>query len=975
MSQLSAGKRLIHYEILSLLGVGGMGEVYLARDTKLSRKVALKVLPKELTANHSRVKRFTKEARAASALSHPNVAHIYQVDEQDGLHFIAMEYVEGQTLRSRIKDQPLTLDETLDIAIQVASALQAAHNAGIVHRDIKPENLMLRPDGYVKVLDFGLAKLTEKPSQDSDSEASTLSNGDTDPGIVMGTLRYMSPEQARGKAVDGRTDIFSLGVTLYEMTTGRPPFAGDSVADVVAALLEKEPVQITGGVSETPQELHRIIYKTLRKTKEERYQTMAELLLDLKNLRDALHVQSRLEHAVQPPAMRKAIHQKTSTLIAEAAQTAMIEGRPQMTTRSSFRIDYLVWQLSRYKRGLILLTGLLLAAVLALLLIPRKPVLTEQDTILLADFVNTTEEPIFDGTLKQGLAVQLQQSPFLNLFPDVRVRQTLRLMGRSQEERVNAEIGREICQRQGLKAVIVGTIARLGNQYVITLETVNGRTGELVASEQTQANSQEEILKALGKAASRLREKLGESLSSIEKFDKPLEATTSSLEALQAFSRGVEYTQTGNFLEAIPLYKRAVTLDPDFAYAYGSLAVNYNNTRQPKLAAENADKAFQLQARMSELEKLRITSFYYAFVTGEVEKGIEALEIYRATYPRDERGPLNLSDRYGMLGQFERSVSEARAALALNPNNAIGYWNLADSLTRLNRFEEARETCEHAIQQNLETTALHTFLYQIAFVNGDREVMQHQLNWASDRRDAYVALDWQAAAAAFAGLWRQSQDFSSRAIELATRSDAREVAARYAAEAALRAAVFGRGKQAKATAELALALEANRVSLARSALALALCGESAQAQAHAEELARRYPKDTLINGLWLPTIQALLEVQRHNPAQAIRVLEPVRRFEAAAEFWPQYARGLAYLRASDGAQAAAEFQKILDHRGEAALSTLYSLAHLGQARAFVLQGDKLKARRQYEDFMALWKDADTDLPVGIEARAEYNRLK
>jgi tetratricopeptide (TPR) repeat protein len=703
---------------------------------------------------------------------------------------------------------------------------------------------------------------------------------------------------------------------------------------------------------------------------------MTELLLDLKNLRDELQFQSKLEPSVNQLPIKKSIHQKTNTITAEAAQTAKIETREEVLPRFPYHTDDLVWQIKRHKRGLMLTIAICaLASAAAYFYFHRKPVLTEQDTILLADFVNTTGETIFDGTLKQGLAVQLQQSPFLNLFPEVRVRQTLRLMGRSPDERVSAEIGREICQRQGLKAVIIGTIAPLGSQYVITLETLNGRTGEIVASEQTEAESKEQILKALGKAASRLREKLGESLSSIQKFDAPLEVTTSSLEALKMFSMGVEQTQNGKFLEAIPLYKHAVVLDPDFAYAYGSLAVNYNNTRQPKLAAENATRAFQLQGRMSELEKLRITSFYYAFVTGEIDKGIDALELYRATYPRDERGPLNLSDRYGTIGQFEKSVTKAREALLLNPNNAIGYWNLADSLTRLNRFAEARETCEHAISQNLETTALHTFLYQIAFVNGDREAMQQQLSWANGKPDEYAGLDWQAGAAAFAGHWRQSQDFSRRAVDLATRSDAKEVAARYAAEAALRSAVCGQCADTRTAVKQALALESNQISLARSALALALCGETSQSQLLIDELVKHYPKDTLINGLWLPTVKAALEVQRNNPAQAIRLLESARRFEAAAEFWPQYVRGLAYSKGNEAAEAAAEFQKILDHRGEAALSALYPLAHLYQARALALQGDKLKARRQYEDFLASWKDADADLPVWIEARAEYNRLQ
>ena len=548
-------------------------------------------------------------------------------------------------------------------------------------------------------------------------------------------------------------------------------------------------------------------------------------------------------------------------------------------------------------------------------------------------------------------------------------------MGRSPDERVTGEIGQEICERQGLKALIVGAIAPLGSHYVISLEALNGRSGEVLAREQREAESKEKVLKTLSDAASHLREKLGESLGSIQKFDAPLEVTTSSLEALKAFSLGLEQTQSGKFLEAIPFYKRAVETDPGFGYAYGTLAVNYYNTRQPKLAAEYAEKAFALRDRMSELEKLRITSFYYAFVTGEVDKGIETVELYKRTYPRDERGPLNLSDRCGMIGQFEKAVAEARQALALNPNNAVAYWNLADSLTRLNRFSEAKEICEQAIQQKLDTIALHYFLYQISFVEGDPAAMQQQLTWASGRLDAYMALDWQNGASAFDGQWRRAQEFSRRSIDLATRSDAKEVAARYAAEAALRAAVFGECTLARAAAAQSLAFERNQVSLTRLTLALALCGEASQTQSLVEELVKRYPKDTLINGLSLPIRGAALELQRHNPNEAIQLLETARRYEAAAEFWPQYLRGLAYLNLKSGNAAAVEFQRILDHRGEAPLSVLYPLARLGSARAFALTSDTEKSRKEYQHFFALWKDADADLPVLIDAKKGSESFK
>jgi serine/threonine protein kinase/Flp pilus assembly protein TadD len=952
-----------------------MGEVYLAQDARLERNVAIKVLPAEFTTNTDRVRRFEREAKAASALNHPNIITIYEIGEAAGSHYIVTEYIEGKTLREHNTRERMSLRETLDVAIQIASALSAAHQAGIIHRDIKPENVMLRPDGYVKVLDFGLVKLVEKQTMAVGSDLSTIKDN-TEPGKVLGTVRYMSPEQARGKTVDARTDIFSLGVMLYEMITGYSPFEGESIADIFAAILHEEPLPIANYLPDAPQDLQLVVSNALRKDSGERYQTMNDFLVDLKNLREELQVQSKLESSIGKKSISKWAYRRTHTLTAGATQPTISQSRTNVSPRLTSSAEYIMFQIKSHKRGAIIaLTVLVIATAAAFFYFNRKPVLTEQDTILLADFVNTTGDSIFDGTLKQGLAVQLGQSPFLHLFPDIRVRQTLRLMGRLPDERVTAEIGQEICERQGLKALIVGAIAPLGSHYVISLEAVNGRSGEVLAREQTEAETKERVLKALSQAASHMREKLGESLGSIQKFDAPLEVTTSSLEALKAFSLGLEQTQSGKFLEAIPFYKRAVELDPKFGYAYGTLAVNYYNTRQPRLAAEYAEKAFALRDRMSELEKLRITSFYYAFVTGEVDKGIETVELYKRTYPRDERGPLNLSDRCGMIGQFEKAVAEARQALALNPNNAVAYWNLADSLTRLSRFSEATEICEQAIGQKLDTIALHYFLYQIAFAEGDAAAMQQQLTWASGRLDAYMALDWQNGASAFAGQWRRAQDFSRRSIDLATRSDAKEVAARYAAEGALRAAVFGECTQARAAIAQSLAFERNQVSLTRLTLALALCGEASQAQSLVEELVKRYPKDTLINGLWLPIIRAALELQRHNPTEAIQLLEAARRYEAAAEFWPQYLRGLAYLGLKSGNEAAVEFQRILDHRGEATLSVLCPLAHLGLARAFALTGDREKSRKEYKHFFALWKDADVDLPILIDAKKGSESLK
>jgi len=956
-----------------------MGEVYLAQDTQLRRPVAIKLLSSEFTHDTERLHRFEHESYAASSLNHPNILTIHEIGSQDGLHYIATEYIDGESLRDRLHHSRMQLREVLEVAIQVASALSAAHQAGIVHRDIKPENIMLRRDGYVKVLDFGLAKLTDSdPRQQETDDAPTRVMVKTDPGVILGTSFYMSPEQARAQEVDARTDIWSLGCVIYEMVSGRMPFEGPTTSDVIGLILHKEPLPLARYGPEIPAELDRIVTKALEKDREERYQVVKDLALDLKKLKRHMEFELDLERTIAPEERSGASHAISSSgSSSETAKVSIAQTNSPAVVHTTSSAEYIVSQIKTHKKASALIAAAVVIAVTAATLFYFKPAsaLTDKDTILLADFVNTTADTVFDGTLKQGLAVQLAQSPFLNVFPDARVRQTLRLMGRSADDRVTKEAAREICQRQGLKAFLAGSITNLGTSYVITLEAINGQSGEEIAREQVEAESKEQVLKALTQAASKLRQKLGESLSSIQKFDAPLELTTSSLEALKAYSLGFEQSSRGRFLESIPFSKRAIELDPNFAYAYASLAVQYANTNQPKLAAEYTEKAFALRDRVSELEKLRISAFYHSFVTGEVDKEIEVLETYKATYPRDARAPNNLSDIYFRTGQFEKSAAEAREAVRLNPNSVVGYANLGQAFISLSRFADSKEVVDQALHQNLDSTYFHSFRYQIAFVDGDTAAMQQQLDWARGKPDEYVALGWQTQTAAFLGQWRRSQDFTRSAIELATRGDAKEVAAQYAVEEALLGAVFGQCSQIKAETSQLPGLERNTPSLTRGALALALCGDAGEAQSIADELTKQYPKGTLLNSLWVPIIRGAVQLNRNKPAEAIQLLETAKGYEAAAEFWPQYLRALAYLRLKSGNEAATEFQKILDNRGQATLSALYPLAHLGLARAATLTGDLSKSRKAYQDFLALWKDADSDLPVLQEAKQEYEKLK
>ncbi len=950
-----------HYRLLSVLGKGGMGEVYLGEDTQLKRKVALKLLPAEFTADPERVRRFAREARTASALNHPNILTIHEIGAVENTHYLVTEYVAGETLRQRMVRTPaLSLMATLDLSIQIAAALSAAHEAGIVHRDIKPENVMVRPDGLVKVLDFGLAKLIEIRNADCglrNEEAESLRQSPSDnpqseiripqstlPGLVMGTPRYMSPEQARGEKVDARTDLFSLGVMLYEMVAGRAPFVGATTSEVIAAILRDDPVPLT---ADAPPELRHLLHRCLQKKRDERYPTAQALLTDLK----------RLQRQV------------------ERANTAITQPQPHSTNQlTPAPARRKLWH--RRKWLAVCAVAMILSLAAAWFYFHRSPALTSKDTVLLADFDNKTGDDIFDATLKQGLATQLEQSRFLNVFPEVRVQQTLRQMERSSGTRVTTAVAQEICERQNLKAFIAGAIAPLGSHYVITLAALRGNNGEELTRTQTTAASKEQVLHALSEAAAQLRAQLGESLSSIQQSDQPLEqATTSDLRALKAYSEGSALMTSGHFVEALPFVRRAAELDPQFAAAYSYLTILCLVTEQPEAAAAYAAKTFQLfqekaaqsKDSASELARLNTTGWYHRLVTGNQSKQLESLLPLRQLAPRSAPAQSDLGASYHFIGQSEQALVPLHEAIRLNRNFAAPYRVLAQALIRLNRFAEAQDTLTQALQLKLEFTEYHTQLYQLAFIGGDAAGMQQQLAWARSQPDEYVALDWQTGAAAFAGQWRQAQDFSRRAIELAARSDNQEVAAKYATEQALRSAVLGNCQKSGISAAQGLAFGRGRLPLARAALALALCGAASQAQTLADELAKRFPEDTLSQEVWLPAIRAALSLQRgvsgNGAAQAMEQLRNTSRYEAAAEFWPQYLRGQAYLKLGQGAEAAAEFQQILAHRGYAPLSVLYPLAQLGLARA-------TQSRKAYDDFLSSWKESEVDLPLLRAARNE-----
>ena len=911
---------IAHFKIISKIGAGGMGEVYLADDTKLDRKVAIKFLPPEYSDHPERLSRFVQEAKAASALNHPNIITVHEIGEHDGTHFIASEYIEGRTLRERIASGRISFDEIMSIAIQTVEALSAAHRVGIVHRDIKPENVMIRPDGYVKVLDFGLAKLNAD-GQDVSPDEQTRKLVNSTPGTVMGTAAYMSPEQARGQKIDERSDVFSFGVLLYEVLSGQAPFRGETMMDVISSVMTADPQPLGQLAPHLPKELLRIVQKSLRKKREQRYQTTRDLLIDLKDLRDELQLEAKLEQTAVP-----------------SKDDIQTDGIPSRSTNSGSAL---------------------------------------KDSVLLTEFENVTGDGIFDQTLKMALSFSLAQSPFLDIIPENKVRETLRMMGRSPDERVTKALGAEICLRLNLKAFITGTISSFGSIFVLTLEAINARTNEVIGREFEQVDSREEVLTALGRSAKGLREKLGESLSSIERFNLmgDFVATTSSLEALKLFSLARGQQARGKNLEAIPFFERALEIDPKFVSAYLGVAVIYYNTNQAKLAADMITKAYELRETVSENERLRTMYFYYKLVTGEVEKAIDTLELWRNTFPTEVVPIASLTDTLEIIGQSERAVEIAREGLRLDPGNAVLYSNLAESLLSLNRFDEVRETCDQAFRKNLDSDQFHISLFQVAFIENHDEALASNVKWFSGTTVEFEGLRLEAGRAGFQGRWRASQDFSRRAIDLASRSNAAEVAALYMVEQALRITFWsgGSGLPSPEDAQLrsvlrsqlnkALSLQRGQNVMVRAALAFAVGGQLAEANSIVNELRVDRPKDTLVNELWLPTVDAALVLQKGNAKEAVEELEVTERYEKAGEFYPQYLRGLAYTRLDKAKEAERQFDRILDHRGQAPLSSIYPLAQLAKARLS-------KRKADYDKFFEFWSGADKDMPALVEAKEE-----
>jgi serine/threonine protein kinase/Tfp pilus assembly protein PilF len=982
---IAEGTQFGPYRLLEKIGSGGMGEVYRALDTRLEREVALKLVSESYLASelgsgspsphgqatphsgsHLSHERFLREARSAATLNHSNVCAIYDTGEQDGRPYLVMELLRGETLKRYLANaggNGLPVDEVISFAQQAAAALAAAHAKGIIHRDIKPANLYVidavRGKRQIKILDFGLAKkqagvaavesLTHALPGSANSDETAVGPGVatlelTSPGSAVGTVSYMSPEQARGMPLDARTDLFSLGTVIYEMATGKTPFGGESTADVFVALLREDPPPVSTVNPAMPKRLDPIVAKLLAKDPAHRYATAEALQEDLEKL------------DVNAP------------------------GKPARTPR-------------KWPYPIVALVFLLLVAA-ALLWWKYKPTPaspgsgakesatapgTTKDSIILADFVNHTGDPVFDTTLNQALQIDLEQSPVINIVSQQHLAQSVKYLGKPSDTPVTPEIAREIGEREGVKAILTGTIANLGKQYVITLSAQNTATGDEIVSEQAQAADKEHVLDALGKAAAAMRGKLGEDLSSIKKLDTPFgQATTTSLEAFRAYALGDKaHEKALDIPEAEGHYLRAVELDPNFAMAYARLGVVYMNSGQVAKGHTYFAKAYSLSQHVSEHERLYIDSHYYLEVTGNIPKVIETLQEAIQTYPGQLYNYININVAFTSLGQYDKGLPYAQKAVELQPEDSIAAENLLTDYIALNRMAEARTELERARRMGLDVST-DDLITQLAayFLLGEPNEIQRIMKQVAGRPDEFTATQAMFSIQQFSGEFQKAEATIQRAFEQAGRAKAPDVQADALLIDLQNRGLAGLCEGNEVVVKRALLLDKSKQTQQYALLAAAVCGNSKLALPMAQDMSKKFSEDTLIQSVYIPLAKAFLALDAGRSQEAIDAAEPAKPFDA--NYPASYVQGLAYLQMHDASQAQTAFQAAMQFPGSSLLNwgvpTYYGLAQLGLARAYAMSGDKANAKKAYDAFFTTWKNADASLPMLVAAKKEYATL-
>jgi eukaryotic-like serine/threonine-protein kinase len=981
---IAEGTQFGPYRLIEKIGAGGMGEVYRALDTRLEREVALKLVsasylssdagsgsPSPLAtphSSHSSHERFLREARSAATLNHPNVCSIHDTGEQDGRPYLVMELLRGVTLKKYLADaggHGLPADEVISFSQQAAAALAAAHAKGIIHRDIKPANLFvidaLRGKRQIKILDFGLAKKQEGLSADSrtfdlapngagDETAvgpGTATMGLTSPGSAIGTVAYMSPEQARGTPLDARTDLFSLGSVIYEMATGKPPFGGGSTADVFAALLREDPPAVSKVNPAMPRRLDPIVAKLLAKDPAQRYASAEQLQEDL----DALVVP--IGHAPGSPGSKGGKWLWASLaalLLLIAAGLAYWKFRPATpapaTTASEGSAE-------------------------------AGPPKAAKDSLILSDFVNHTGDPVFDTTLNQALQIDLEQSPVLNIVSQEHLAQSVKYLGKPADTPLTPAIAREIGEREGVKAILTGTIANLGKEYVITLTAQNTATGDEIISEQAQAPDKEHVLDALSKAAAAIRGKLGEDLASIKKLDTPFgQATTASLEAFRAYALGDKaHAMARNIPEAEGHYLRAVELDPNFAMAYARLGVVYTNSGQVAKMNKYFAKAYSLSSHVSERERLYIASHYYLNVTGNLPKMIETLQESIQTYPGQLDSYVNINVAYQIVGQYELALTYAKKAVELQPDEAIAAENLLADYLALGRMSDASAEMARAQKLGLDGATDYTALKVSAyFLMGDADGVRRMVGLVAGRPDEFLVTLALAGTQQFSGQFKQAAATIQEAFDQAGHLKAPDVQASALLSNAEARGLAGLCAGNDAVVQQALALDRSKQTQELAALTGAVCNDGKVATPLAQELGEKYPEDTLIQDVYQPLVKAFLAMAAGQYGEVVNDARPAKAYDTI--FPGSYVQGLAYLQLHDAGHALSAFQSALQSRGNltAPAPPFYAQAQLGVARAYAMGGDKLNAKKAYQDFFATWKDADADLSMLVAAKKEYATL-